>query len=72
MAESAAERLAYVQTNEVKLIRRKHRIGFRPGLERGLLSQKLTAVPCNAIVDEIEEHEDGVVTITFHEETRVK
>ena len=72
MAETAAERLSYVKTNEVTLVRSKHIIGFRPGLERAGLSHKLLHVPASAIVDEIEEHDDGIITITFHEETEVK
>lgn len=68
--ESAADRLAYVQRNEVKLVRRKHRIGFRDGIAVHDLVAKLSQVPSHATVDEIEVHDDGVTTIEFHEETR--
>lgn len=68
---SAADRLAYVKSDEVKLVRRKHRIGFRIGTTAGEVIEMLKRVPPNATVDEVIDDVDGdeIATIEFHDES---
>ncbi len=70
MAESKAQRLAYVQTSEVKIVRRKHRIGITTGTTIATLLSNLRSIPAGATVDDVDCGEDDVTTITFYEEAR--
>jgi len=72
MSETREQRLSYVQTSEVKLVRKKHRIGMTDGTTVATLLNNLKCIPVDATVDEVDAAEDGITTITFHEESRVK
>lgn len=65
-------KLGYCRTDEVTLIRRKHRIGFRVGLTASDLIGLLQKVPPYATVDEViddaGEYGVNIATIEFHEE----
>lgn len=70
-AESRADRLAYIQSSEVKMIRRKHRIGFCVGSTTAAqLIEKLSKLPPDVTVDEVDQGDDDITTIEFHEERR--
>lgn len=71
---SAAGRLAYVKSDEVKLVRRKHRIGFRLGTTAAEVIERLKKVPPNATVDEVIDDVDGdeITTIEFHDESMTR
>ena len=72
MSETRAQRLAYAQTSEVKLVRKKHRIGLTEGTTVATLLANMKSIPVDATVDEVDAAEDGITTITFHEESRVR
>ena len=72
MTEPAENKLAYVKTFETKIIRRKHRIGFSERTNVRELINSLELVPEWSIVDKVETDDDGITTITFHEEVGVK
>jgi len=65
------ELLAYTRSDDVRLIRRKHRIGMRIGESVVCILAKLANVPSGARLDEVI---DGlgtggdIVTLEFHEE----
>lgn len=70
-------RLGYLREDEVKLIRRKHRIGIRlnetgrNGNTAGEIARLLSQVPPGATFDDIELpecDEDTTVCLWFHEE----
>jgi hypothetical protein len=66
--------IGYTRTLTVQIQRSKHRIGFRAGTRVEDLIALLKQVPAGSQVDEvIDLHEDepGVVTIEFHEESKV-
>ena len=68
---SKGDRLAYIKSDEVRLVRRKHRIGFRIGTTAGEIIERLKKVPANASVDEVIDDIDGdeITTIEFHDES---
>ena len=66
--ESREQRLSYWQKSDVKVIRRKHRIGFTTTCTVAELIVKLQKVPSLATVDEIDVGDDDIITIEFHEE----
>lgn len=72
-------KLGYLREDEVKLIRRKHRIGVRlneigrNGNTAGEIMSLLSKVPASATFDDIEIPEaddDTTVCLWFHEERR--
>lgn len=71
MGENDSELLAYVRSDDVRLIRRTHRIGLRIGDSLVCVLAKLREVPGNANLDEVVDcrGDDGdITTIEFHEE----
>ena len=68
-----AVRLGYVKTDEVKLVRRKHRIGFRVGSRAVDVASLLNKVPDDATVVEVIDYSDfddgDGITIEFAEES---
>ena len=73
MKESVSQKLASVQTFETRIIRRKYRIGFRAEITAADLINKIKFVPLSAVVDDIEtDDDDGITTITFHDEVRAE
>ena len=67
--------LGYQRSDEVKLVRRKHMIGFKTGTSAATLRELLEKIPTHATVDEVidDEYEEGgndLVTIEFHSEQK--
>ena len=66
-------RLGYVKTDEVKLVRRKHRVGFQLGSSASYVAALLARVPADAVVIDVIDYgefdDHNVTTIEFAEET---
>ena len=66
-------RLGYVKTDEVKLVRRKHRVGFQLGSRAADIVALLAKVPADAVVIDVIDYgefdDHNVTTIEFAEET---
>lgn len=74
MGNLAMAELGYTKTLTVKIQRSKHKIGFRVGMKVEDLIDLLKQVPTGSQVDEvIDTHaaDTDIVTIEFHEESRV-
>jgi hypothetical protein len=71
--ETVAELLATRQSDEVRIVRRKHRVGFRGGCTVQHMLDTLNGLPYRAAIDEMLLHECGdeeILTIEFHEQRR--
>lgn len=72
--QKKSSRLAYLKSDDVVLIRRRHRIGFIIGTSAAELIEILKRVPPNSRVDEVIEdiNGDNITTVEFHEEIVTK
>jgi len=70
--EHVHDLLATMHTYEVRIVRRKHRIGVWSKSTVGEIIHKLQGLPPGATVDEVvpyeRDHYPGLTTIEFHEE----
>lgn len=63
--------VGYSKTQEVKIVRSKHKITFNVGMTVAALIDLLSKVPPHAIVDEvIDDIGEELSSIEFHEEKR--
>ena len=59
---------SYTKLCEIKIVRVKHRVTVPPETSVLDLMSNLRNIPNDSVVDEIIVHDDGVVTMDFHEE----
>ena len=64
--------LGYKKEYLTKLIRTEHSITFKEGWDAGGIKQALAQVPDNARLEELQEGDDGEITLAFLEETKDK